>query len=424
MSRIQDARRLASDTAASGSWMLLRLLSLGIWVVVMARLISAAEFGWLASTLGIAAVCAMFVGAGIPYLFFTDAHEDSPLVLEARWSELLGCLALLGPVLVLLSLVAIVIWLPVPVPVFLLLALLIVEIPLAGLVQSSALLIHAKRNFGAAAGMPALMTLGRALAAGCALAVQASLGGYIVFHLLAALLMAAVVLTWASAKRCRLVMPRIPSGQTLRAGSSYAVMAGGSLVNSELDKPVLARVAGLAVTGNYALAYRICAAAAMPVTALSTSMLPRWTRMLAKGHHRSVRRSFALMLLLVACASVAVSGLLQLLLGFFQLQEFGFRNEAVSLMHGLVWVIGPIGLHQLAGTALLAASRPLRRAVIDVAGLGLLAIAFLYFYTQMGIRGLALASVLAESVIAASMAIVFFVSISQSGSSVREESVG
>lgn len=404
--------------------MVVRLLSLGVWVVVMAKLLSAAAFGWLASTLGIAAVCAMFVGAGIPYLFFAAAHEDSPTVLEVRWSELLGCICLLGPLIVLVALLGIVTWMPTPVPVLLLLALLIVEIPLVGLVQSSALMAHAKRNFGAAAGLPAMMTLGRALAAGSALAMQVGIGGYLVLHLLTALLMAVVALAWAGAKGCNTVMPRMPSGTTLRGASRYAAMAGGSLVNSELDKPILVRVSGLAVTGNYAIAYRICAAAAMPITALSASMLPRWSRMLAAGEFRSLRRSFALMLLVVACGSLAISGLLQMLLGYARLQELGFRHEVVSLIKGLVWVIAPIGLHQLGGTALLAVSRPLRRTIVDVAGLALLAMAFLYFYKDMGLHGLVLASVLAEIFVASSMAVAFFVSISQSESSMRERSVG
>lgn len=413
MSRFQDALRLARDTSATGSWMVLRLLSLGIWLLVMAKLVSAADFGWLASTLGVAAVCAMFVGAGIPYLFFSAAHEDSPLALEIRWSELLGCLALLGPIIVLVALLGIVVWMPSPISVLLLLALLIVEIPLTGLVQSSALLLHAKRNFGAAAGLPAMMTVGRALAAALALAMDLDFSGYLVAHLLMAITVAAFVLLWASRKGSALVRPRIPSVATCRSAASYASMAGASLASGELDKPLLVKVAGLEATGNYALAYRICSAVAMPTTALSASLLPRWARMWAEYQHAALRRSFLAMFVVVAIASVAISAILILVLDSLSLRDLGLRDAVLEMACGLVWIIGPIGLHQLAGTALLAISRPLLRTLFDAAGLALLVGAFACFYFQLGTRGLALACVLVESLVACLMAAAFLSSISR-----------
>lgn len=409
MSRRQEARRLVDDSFATGSWMVVRLLALGVWLFVMTETVTAADFGWLASCLGVAAVCAMFVGGGIPYSFFACASEPSTSTLEGRWSELLGCILFLGPIVVAIALVGLSIWMPAPVPRLLLLALLIIEIPLVGLVQSCALLLHAKRNFGAASGLPAMMMVARALAATTAAGVDASLSGYIALHSIAGLLTGAAVLAWSRTKGCGLVAPRMPSGRTLRLGSNYAVMAGGSLVNGELDKPLLAKVADLTVTGHYALAYRLCSVAATPVTALSASMLPRWARMSVAGDRYNLCRSFALILVLVAITSAIVSALLQVLLYRMNVQSFGLGREAAELLHGLVWAIGPIGLHQLGGTALLAISRPLVRAVVDVSGLFILTLAFLHFYNAMGARGVVVASVLVEALVAVTMAIAFFV---------------
>lgn len=407
MSSAVDAMRLLRDTSATGGWMVVRLLSLGAWLLTMARLLPATDFGWLAGALGIAAVCAMLVGAGIPYLFFADAHANVLDVLSTRWSELLGCLWVIGPFLVLLALVAIRIWMPLPVPILLVVLLLVSEVMLVGLIQSSALLLHATRNFGAASGLPATLTIGRALAAGLALMTGTDLHGYLMLHVLAIVLVTICSMAWASRRGCHLSRPRIPTRATLRQAFPFATMAGSSLATSELDKPLLGRIVGLATTGHYALAFRICTAAATPVTALSATMLPRWARMVAARSSGTLYRSFALMFAVVALSGIAGSAFLDFLIGRLPLHALGLHQEAITLLHGLVWIIAPIGLHQLAGTVLIAVGKPLLRATCDIAGLVILALLFAYSYSQQGIAGLAIACILAESMIAGLMVLVF-----------------
>jgi O-antigen/teichoic acid export membrane protein len=152
----------------------------------------------------------------------------------------------------------------------------------------------------------------------------------------------------------------------------------------------------------------------MPATALSASLLPRWARLWATHQHVALRRSFLAMFAVVAIASIAISVLVLLLLGRFPLRDLGFGDAVAEMMQGLVWIIGPIGLHQLAGTALLSISRPLLRTLFDTAGLALLAGAFVSFYFQLGTRGLALACVLVESLVACMMAAAFLSSVSGS----------
>lgn len=403
-----NAATLAGDALVSGFWMGFRLIALGFWLVMMSRLLAAADFGWLAGSLAISAVCALFSSAGIPYLFFSDVHSEDGERTALRWRHALGALCTVGVVLSALTAVVILLWTSSPVFLGLVVALVFADVVLAGVVQAGALKLHAMRQFSAAAGLPAMLTAGRAVAAVLALATESGLQGYLIAHVLAAAVVCALSMAWVKRIGRVPLWPKLPSKDTLHASSAYALMAGSSVATGELDKPVIGRLAGLTFTGHYALAYRICAAAATPATALAAAMLPRWSRLVSRRQPEALRRS-VLHTLVAALAVCSVTTCLFLVfLGRVPVGSLGLYEESYALMSQLAWITVPLGVHQVAGTSLIAIGRPAMRAACELAGLGVLSILLLLSYLLSGTEYLATACIIAESVTGGSMAYAFW----------------
>ena len=345
-----------------------RVAALAFWLFTLASILPPDSFGWIASLLAIAAVCALIAPVGVPYLFFGAVHRDGGKEATKYWRDAVAALSLLGPALALLASWGFVLWIDSPIPLVWVVSFLMVEITLCSFVQTGALWMHAHGNFGSAVGLPALLMVSRAVAAILAMSFeQSSAMGYLGFHLIGTVAVAGLVAWRAEVIRRGLPRPGLPSWTTLSKSASYGLMGAGTIFSSELDKPLIARVLGLGVAGVYSIAYRLVATLATPATALAAAMLPRWSAMVERGDRAGLRQSF-----LFSCLGALMLGFLFLILVRAAADidlgsQWGEYDDVLEWMDRLAWIVAGLGLHQIAGTALIAAGRPLLRAAVDLA---------------------------------------------------------
>lgn len=222
------------------------------------------------------------------------------------------------------------------------------------------------------------------------------LSAYVSFQLIASLLGLFLGL-WITS---RLVMldwrPRLASRQELRSGASYAAMNLVAANPSELDKIIAVRLVGAHDAGIYAATARVMAATVMPVTALLLASLPRLFRH-AQVPTSEGQRLIGLIALLALAWGLASGLLLALgspLLPWLFGASFGVMAQ---LMPWLATAAPLLSLRLTAGAVLMALGKPLERVAFELCGILLLVGGMLALAPHYGIRGLAIALVIAES---------------------------
>lgn len=396
---------LIKHTLTAGTWLLLRVIALALWVWLMAQQLAAEDFSWLASLLAVAAVIALFAPLGIPYLFFADAHS---LAGTNRWREMLGGVAVAGSVLAVIGAVFLHYWLQGDFSLALMIGFMLIEVLCVAFVQATGLWGHAAGKIGIATGLPFAIAAGRTVAAGICMGVvggtDAVLQVYLVCHLVVSVLVAAVTLYVVSCHWGLSISPVRPALATLSVAWRYAAMGGGSLASSELDKPLLTRVVGLESAGHYAIAYRLCAALAIPAGGLAASVLPSWVAALARGDVRKFKRSLWVTLIATLLLGLGMIVVLRVGLEVFPPGSFGLYPQAWSWMQGLAGLVVAIGLRQVAAAAMIAAQLPLTKALMDWVGFIVLAAALFLIYPTQGIAGVMLTTIAVELTTGAAMA--------------------
>jgi O-antigen/teichoic acid export membrane protein len=398
--------------------MTVRVFALALWVWLLTQQLPAEDFGWLASVLAVSAIFALIAPLGIPYLFFTDTQSSTGS--EDRWCEALGSLLVVGPALAVVGALLLDTWMNGTVSLAMVITFMVVEVFIVSLVQSAGLWGHSVGRLGIAAGLPSVLMVARAVAAGlCVMQVgneYSVLETYLLVHIVIGALTACAVLAWVTQTAALKWRPVWPAMATCMAAWRYAAMSGAALASSELDKPLVVRVIGLGPAGHYAMAYRVCSVLAMPSTALAASMLPRWIAAVAQHDVVRLKRSFLSVLLLVA---IIGSVLMVLLYGWLMIcapGSFGLYPEAWPWMQGLACLGVVLGLRQVAATALIAIGRPLMRALLDMVSLVILAVVAFLGYPALGSGAVILACISAEVCAALAMAVVFFLALGELGS--------
>lgn len=191
---------------------------------------------------------------------------------------------------------------------------------------------------------------------------------------------ATLYLTWP---RTDVQRPASSGGQAIREGLPYAVSGFAVTAGSELDKTVLLRIAGDAITGPYAAAYRIAAAATLPVNALILSASPRLFRGQTNSDTRLVGIMLAVVLGYALCAAAALWLLAPLapwLLGH------GFV-AATPLLRALCIVVVTGSLRQFVVALLTTRDMQNSRNFIELAGVCISLLLLVLLVPQMGAYG-------------------------------------
>jgi O-antigen/teichoic acid export membrane protein len=349
-------------------WQAARLGGQALWVLAIARLLGPGGYGLFIGVAGLATTLGGLTGLGQGLVLLQDASRE-PALFDERWRKAIGtCLAsgiafaalfaLAGPWLfgAALSPGA--------------LALIgLSELLLYPVVTTAAFAFSARQRMGMSAALPAVVALGRVLAAlACWLAVPSpTLDAYVGFHAAATALCALGAWWWVHA---RLRPARVPFALGRRdtaegLGFSLMWMVGNALTS--LDKTLVLRLAGAQAAGQYGAAYRLATLLAMPVDALTMAAGPRLFR------HGGGRREPGLVARLALAAlgyALLAAGVLWLAAGLLPWLLGPAFAPAVPAARWMALFVPCYGLRLLGSNVLMASDRKKLRVLIE--GLGLL----------------------------------------------------
>lgn len=389
---------LAKSASAVLAWNMARLASQLVWVLLLARALGPHGYGTFSGLAGLALALGGFAALGMGLRLYENVARDH-LALDRHWTLVRSSFAWSSPLLLALYLICI-LTMRIDAAMVVIVTIGVAEIVLAPLCTQVAFAYASVGRMGESAGAPVVLSLARVMAAAgyLLIAPAAGLGGYAVLHVLATLV--AVAWIWRRA-HLQLGLPRKSQRadpSELRSGLGFASIWASGLALTSLDKTAVMYAGGGAVAGEYTAGYRLASIAALPVEALTTTIMPRLFRAGA-GKPLPLRT----MLLLV----VAV-----LLYGLIAGQLVGLAMPLVPLLLGdgfaglaplvalLGWWLPAYCLRTLLGNMLLGYGRKRARISAELSGLVVLVSLVLWWVPDAGLAGAMKALLVAEGWIA------------------------
>lgn len=386
---------LATGTLLATGLQLLRVGCQAVTVILLARVLGPQEFGLLVGITGLAMIVGTLSWLGGSYLMLETVTRE-PAAFGSAWSATRHSVAWSAGVLLLLFLAFAAPLLQVSAALSLLLALGLAEILCYPLVYASGFAFQAHQRQGWANSLPALMAVARLLAALLFMACmpRPALADYALFHLAASLLCAGLALLVVQrqlrpgAARARYGLP------DLRRGMGY--LAGGLSLNAygEADKILAVRALGTGPAAAYAIAYRVVTMLVMPAAALVQVAQPRMFRHAQAGERTELARLLG-RIALAGLGYTALATVVAWLAAPLLLPLLGSAYAAaVGAARILVLLLPLMFLRLLAVTVLTSLGHPGRRAGLEVAAIGLMALAIHAAAPRFGLAGV-IGSVLA-----------------------------
>jgi len=193
---------------------------------------------------------------------------------------------------------------------------------------------------------------------------------------------------------------RVPAGQSGHAdlgdvakeGIPFVVGSVATTGGAELDKTVLLRLAGGAVAGHYAAAYRIVSAAMIPVSSMILAIAPRMFR----GDYATRTRLPTSALLATLIYATGAAGLIWLLapLTYYLLGDAFRDSEHILRWLSIIVLTGC--LRQVISASLTTADKQWTRNMIEFASMVLVLGLLLTTVPAMGAKGAVLAVVMGD----------------------------
>jgi O-antigen/teichoic acid export membrane protein len=405
MSRL--GARLAGPAGRGTAWMSYAyaggLVVQGAYFVALARLLGPGGLGAFAAALAIASVASPFAGWGAGNLLVRSTSRD-PGAFPAELGAALASIALTGSVLAGLLWVLALTALAGTTVGAALLPLAVSELLFAKLVELAAQSFQAHDRLGVTANLNVGSALMRLVAIGlfAVLATDHTAQAWSLWYAGGALVLAVAGLGLVFARLGPPVRGRVRVRERARAGFSFSLGSASKSVYADIDKVMLARLQGDPVAGIYAGAYRVVAFGYAPVQAFVFASNTRFFRAGARGAGavwalatRAAPLVWAYSLAAAACLWLAAP-LLPLVLG----EGFGASADALRWL-----AVMPLlqGTHYLFGDALMGVDRQGWRSGAQVGTALLNAGLNLWLIPALSFRGAALASIVAEGVLAVAM---------------------
>lgn len=194
---------------------------------------------------------------------------------------------------------------------------------------------------------------------------------------------------------------RTATASELKAGASYAAMQLVAANPTELDKAIAVRAVGAHDAGIYSATSRVMGAMVTPVIALLLTAQPRLFR-----HAHAPDKQGNRLIGLIALLAFAWGALSSVLLAVFSpLLPLILGPTYANAARLLPWVATTapfLALRLSAGTVLVALGHPRERIGFEIAGVALLVSGMAALPHFLGVKGLAVAVLLAEIAMAAS----------------------
>lgn len=388
--------KLARSSLQTSVLLSLRMLTQAAVLVLLTRLLGPRLYGSFAAAASLAVVLGLLPNLGAGFVMLARITRDDAGTADV-WRYAWPMTVLLGLLLLLVYIVAADYITRPSLSMHILLALGMSELLLTPFTMLLSFALQARDRVPLSQAVQWLPLGLRILAAlPCFWFVDAQrLSAYATLQLLASILGAGLGL-WIARRYVKLDWrPRRATWLELREGASYAAMNLVAANPSELDKIIAVRAVGSHDAGVYAATSRVMAAAVTPVLAMLLASQPR----LFRHSHEPTREGHRLiyLILMLALAWGTVSGVMLALCSPLLPRLFGesFAGTA-KLMPWLAAVAPFLSLRLAAGTILVARGRPSERIGFELCGVLTLIVSMLVLTPHYGIRGLAMALVIAE----------------------------
>ncbi|MHB1330016.1 MAG: lipopolysaccharide biosynthesis protein, partial [Gemmatimonadales bacterium] len=265
-------RRLAADTAWMVSGYSARIALQAAYFLLLARSLGSGEYGAFVSTVAIIGIGAPLAGLGAGHILVRDASRN-PALLRTALANALTVAAFGGVALAVLLLPVLAAVAPNDISLLLLLLVLLADGVGGPLAEVCAQAFQAAGRIRISAFLqfsPSALRFAAVVWFSTRVAVQgvaAWTAAYATAGIVATLVAMAIV-TYA-------FRPPRPSMAgafgMIREGWYFSIMAAAQMANSDVDKPLVARLSSVDAAGVYAAAYRIVDVAFAPVRALMYS---------------------------------------------------------------------------------------------------------------------------------------------------------
>lgn len=402
LSRLTQWRpgRVARNTAHASLWNVIRIAIQASSLIFMARTLGAEGYGALAGAMALFMVCGQFTGLGSGVALVRDVVRGGDLASRLMATERAYLASGLFFLLLALPLSQLVLGPLIASSILVLFA--VAELVLAPLLQPLVYRYQAEERLFLSSATGTLAPITRLLAiATAALLGWHDLQGFALLYVTWLSLTVAITLFLAW-PRC--TSTRLPSDgirQTLHSGLPYAVSGFALTAGSELDKTVLLRLAGEAVTGPYAAAYRVASAATLPVSALILATVPRLFQTAAPG---TSRLSTLMLAVVVSYASLAAGALWLLAPLVPWLLGQGFASS-VPLLQVLCLIVLTGSLRQYISALLTTRDLQASRNLIEAGGVIISLLALFILIPLFGAYGAVFAVITGDVMVTSAGAI-------------------
>ena len=355
---------VARNTFHASVWNGVRIALQAASLVLMARVLGVEGYGALAGTVALFMACGQFTGLGSGIALVRHAARGGPM--RRRFAATVRAYLLSGIALTLLVIPLALVLLGAMIPLSALVLLAMAETLLAPLLLPLVYRYQAEERMFLSSAIGTLAPVVRLIA----VAAMAALGAHSIASFaqiyVASLVPVVAITLWLGWPR-KADHSTCTARQAVREGLPYAVSGFALSAGSELDKTVLLRLAGEAVTGPYAAAYRIASAATLPVNALILAASPRLFRVSSTQNPRLA----AAMLAVVTGYGLLAAAALWLLAPFAPwLLGHGFDN-ATSLLRWMCILVVTGSLRQYTTALLTTGDMQGIRNTIEIGAIGI-----------------------------------------------------
>jgi O-antigen/teichoic acid export membrane protein len=372
-----------------------------IYFVVVARALGAEQFGAFASAVAAVAIVGPFASVGAGPLLVKHVARD-PRVVATRWGSALVRTLVFGSLLLGVVVLVAPIVLPSSVPFEVIVLVGISDLLFLHVLDISGKAFQAVERLRWTASLEVVLSTARVAAAWLLIvtAVAPSAASWAELYLASTVVAA---LTAAAAVCWRLGGPAIDGrcvGRELGEGTLFSVSLSAQTVYNDIDKAILARVAGVEAAGIYAAAYRVIDASFTPVRSLLVASYARFFRSGLGGLPATLGMAVPLLVMSALYGAGAVVGLAVAAPALPWLLGDTFRASAEAVRWLAVLPLLKV-LHYFAGDALTGAGFQGTRSTGQVAVAGFNVVAALWLVSRYSWRGAAVASVLSDGLLVA-----------------------
>ena len=405
----EEVKTVAVNTAWMLTAQMLRVVLQGIYFVAVARALGAEAFGGFVSVLALVGIMVPFAGLGFGNLIVKNvAHNRDAM--QTSCGNMLFMVATTGTALMVAAIILKPFFLAQSISVWVLAAVAFSDLILTKVVFAAGLAFQAVEQLSKTSIILVSLFATRTVAALIMLELvpNPTVLTWSAFYMTGSLITAilAAVLAYRSFGGPRLAPARIRS--EMAEGFFFSASMSGQVINNNIDKIMLGRMATLAATGIYGAAYRLIDVSMAPIRSL---LLATYSKFFKYGRH-GIRGSLKMATHLAPIA--AAYGVLAMV-GIYLIAPvipYILGEEYAASVGALRW-LAPIpffkSLHFVASDTLSGASLQKTRTLMIFTAAGFNVILNIWLIPLYSWRGAAWSSLAADGLLMAGLWTLIFV---------------